>query len=120
MPKKMMSKVIWSTVLILIGLTIAFSRVAVGAHYPIDVILGCTIGYIMAILSIRLNTNLNWLYWMKTRRFYPIIMLILSIWTYLVILKIMKYNMVIFYLSLLALVVTFFVITKKYVEKNKA
>jgi membrane-associated phospholipid phosphatase len=120
MPKKMMSKVIWSTGLILIGLTIAFSRVAVGAHYPIDVILGCTFGYIMAILSIRLNTNLNWLYWMKTRRFYPIIMLILSIWTYLVILKIMKYNMVIFYLSLLALVVTFFVITKKYVEKNKA
>jgi hypothetical protein len=120
MPKKMMSKIIWSTGLILIGLIIAFSRVAVGAHYPIDVILGCTFGYIMAILSIRLNTNLNWLYWMKTRRFYPIIMLILSIWTYLVILKIMKYNMVIFYLSLLALVVTFFVITKKYVEKNKA
>ena len=120
MPKKMSFKVIWSVVLILIGLTIGFSRVAVGAHYPIDVILGCAIGCIMAILSIRLNTNLNWLYWMKTRRFYPIIMLILSIWTYLVILKIMKHNMVIFYLSLIALVVTFFVITNKYVKKIKA
>lgn len=120
MPKKIAHKVLWSVALILIGLTIAFSRVAVGAHYPLDVILGCTIGYIVAILSIRLNTNLNWLYWMKTWRFYPIIMLILSIWTYLVILKIMKYNMIIFYLSLIALVVTFCVITNKYVKKIKA
>lgn len=120
MPKKTTYKVFWSITLILIGLTIAFSRVAVGAHYPLDVILGCTIGYIMAILSIRINTNLSWLYWMKTIKFYPIIMLILSVWAYLVILKIMKYNMIIFYLSLMSLIVTLFVITKKYVKKIKA
>jgi len=120
MPKKIAPKVFWSTALIAIGLTIAFSRVAVGAHYPFDVILGSLIGYITAIVSIRINTNLNWLYWMKNRRYYPIIMLILSVWTYLVILKIMKYNLVIFYISFMVLVVTFLVIASKYVKKNKA
>jgi uncharacterized membrane protein (UPF0136 family) len=120
MPKKMTHKVFWSIGLITIGLIIGFSRVAVGAHYPLDVVLGCTIGYIMAILGIRINTNLNWLYWMKNRRFYPIIMLILSVWAYLVILKLIKHNLVIFYLSLLALAITFLIITNKYVKKNKA
>lgn len=118
MPKKMLHKVFWSITLISVGLTIAFSRVAVGAHYPFDVILGCIIGFIIAILGIKMNTNLNWLYWMKNRRFYPIIMLIFSIWSYLVILKLIEYNLVIFYISFIALIITFLVIANKYVKKT--
>ncbi|MCB0462440.1 MAG: phosphatase PAP2 family protein [Flavobacteriaceae bacterium] len=120
MPQKKSHKVLWSVILISIGLSIAFSRVAVGAHYPFDVVLGCTIGYIMAILGITINKNTNWLFWMKNRKFYPIIMLIFSVWMYLVILKLIKHNMVIFYLSFIALIVTFCIITFKYVKKNKA
>lgn len=120
MPKKTSNKILWSTLLILIGLTIGFSRVAVGAHYPVDVIIGCVLGYIMAIIGIRISTKLNWLYWMKNRRFYPIIILILSIWAYLVILKLIKHNMVIFYISLLALIMTLVVIIYKYVKTVKA
>ncbi len=120
LPKKISHRVFWSIILIAIGLIIAFSRVAVGAHYPFDVILGSTIGYIMAILGIRMNKNLNWLYWMKNRRFNPIIMLILSLWAYQVILKLIKHNLVIFYLSFIALVITFLVIAIKYVKKTKA
>lgn len=120
MPKKITHKVLGCTILISMGLIIAFSRVAVGAHYPFDVVLGCIIGYLMAILGIIINRNINWLSWMKNKKFYPVIMLILSIWTYLVILKLIKHNMVIFYLSLIALIVTFCIITFKYVKKNKA
>lgn len=120
MPKKITHKVLWCTILISMGLIIAFSRVAVGAHYPFDVVLGCIIGYLMAILGIIINRNINWLSWMKNKKFYPVIMLILSIWAYLVILKLIKHNMVIFYLSLIALIVTFCIITFKYVKKNKA
>ena len=120
MPKKTTHKIYWSFGLISIGLIIGFSRVAVGAHYPVDVILGCTIGYIMAILGIRINKNINWLFWMKKRKFYPIIMLILSVWTYLLMVKLIKHNLVIFYLSLIALVVTFLVIVVKYAKEIKA
>ncbi len=120
MPKKLSHKVFWSITPIEIGLTIAFSRVAVGAHYPFDVIIGCAIGFIAAIIGIVINQNLNWLHWMKNRKFFPIIKLILSIWAYLVILKLIKYNLVIFYLSLIALVVAFLIIVNKYVKKTKA
>jgi membrane-associated phospholipid phosphatase len=120
MPKRMSSKIIWATLLIAIGLIIGFSRVAVGAHYPLDVVVGCILGYIMAIFGIKITTRLNWLYWMKNKRLYPIIMLILSIWGYLVILKLIKHNMIIFYLSLSAIIITFFVIINKYVKTAKA
>ncbi|MDG4714589.1 MULTISPECIES: phosphatase PAP2 family protein [Winogradskyella] len=120
MPKKMSSRIIWTTLLITIGLIIGFSRVAVGAHYPLDVVVGCILGYIMAIFGIKITTKLNWLNWLKKRKFYPIIMLIFSIWGYLISLKLIKHNMVIFYLSLSALIVTFFVIIYKYVKTAKA
>jgi len=120
MPKKMSSRIIWTTLLITIGLIIGFSRVAVGAHYPLDVVVGCILGYIMAIFGIKITTKLNWLNWLKNRKFYPVIMLIFSIWGYLIILKLIKHNMVIFYLSLSALIVTFFVIIYKYVKTAKA
>lgn len=119
-PKKISSKIIWTTLLITIGLIIGFSRVAVGAHYPLDVVVGCILGYIMAIFGIKITTKLNWLNWLKKRKFYPIIMLIFSIWGYLISLKLIKHNMVIFYLSLSALIVTFFVIIYKYVKTAKA
>lgn len=120
MPKKIWHKLFWSIGLITIGLTISFSRVAVGAHYPFDVIIGCSLGFIAGIIGITVNKNVSWLAWMKNRKFYPIIMLILSIWAYLVVLKLIKYNLVIFYLSLTALVVTFLVIANKYVQKTEA
>lgn len=120
MPKKISSRIIWTTLLITIGLIIGFSRVVVGAHYPLDVVVGCILGYIMAIFGIKITTKLNWLNWLKNRKFYPIIMLIFSIWGYLISLKLIKHNMVIFYLSLSALIVTFFVIIYKYVKTAKA
>ena len=120
MPKKMSSRIIWTTLLITFGLIIGFSRVAVGAHYPLDVVVGCILGYIMAIFGIKIATKLNWLNWLKNRKFYPIIMLIFSIWGYLISLKLIKHNMVIFYLSLSALIVTFFILIYKYVKTAKA
>ena len=120
MPKKMSRRIIWTTLLITIGLIIGFSRVAVGAHYPLDVVVGCILGYIMAIFGIKITTKLNWLNWLKNRKFYPFIMLIFSIWGYLISLKLIKHNMVIFYLSLSALIVTFFILIYKYVKTAKA
>lgn len=120
MPKKTIYKILWITALILIGFTIGLSRVAVGAHYPLDVLIGCTLGYIMAVLGIIISLKLNFLQWMKNRKYYPIIMLILSFWAYLVILKLIKQNLPIFYISLLAIIVTFSIILIKYVKTAKA
>ncbi|MCT6716620.1 phosphatase PAP2 family protein, partial [Staphylococcus aureus] len=40
MPKKLNYKIIWITTFTFAGLMIAFTRVGVGAHYPLDVIAG--------------------------------------------------------------------------------
>lgn len=120
MPKKLTAKIFWSTSLVILGLIVAFSRVAIGAHYPFDVVIGCVLGYIMAIIGIRIYRDKDWLYWIKDRRFYPIIMVLLLVWTYMVTLKLIKHNMVIFYLSLLALIVSLAVIINMYVKGSKA
>ncbi len=118
MPKKNPYKIVWSLLILTLGFIIAFSRVGVGAHYVFDVIIGMTIGFIAAIIGIKVNNNLRWLDWIKNKRFYPIFMLLLLIWTFLIVKEIIDHNLPIFYLSLMSLVGTLFLITKAYVKKN--
>lgn len=118
MPKKISYKIVWSLSILTLGFTIAFSRVGVGAHYPFDVIIGVAIGFIAAIIGIKVNNNLRWLDWIKNKRFHPIFMLLLLIWICLIIKEIVAENLPVFYFSLMSLVVTLFLITKAYVKKN--
>jgi membrane-associated phospholipid phosphatase len=118
MPKKIFNKIAWSLMLFAIGFMIAFSRVGIAAHYPLDVIIGCAIGYVSAIVGIKLNNNVDFLDWIKDKRYYPIFMLILLSWTFLIVKKIQVNNLIIFYFSLMSIVVTLFIITNAYVKKN--
>ena len=118
MPKKAPYKIVWSLSILTLGFIIAFSRVGVGAHYPLDVIIGMAIGFIAAILGVKVNNNLRWLDWIKNKRFHPIFMFLLLIWIFLIVKEIVAHNLPIVYLSLMSLVVTVFLITKAYVKKN--
>ena len=118
MPKKKSYKIVWSLLMLLAGFSIAFSRVAVGAHYPFDVVIGIALGFIAVIIGIRVNNNVRWLVWIKNKKFYPGFMLLLIIWIALIILKIIDHNLPIFYLSLMSLVGTLFLITRAYAKQN--
>lgn len=119
MPKKSMHKIIWSSCIILLGLIISFSRVGVGAHYPLDVLFGSAIGYIVAILGIKFNNKMNWLSCIKNKKYYPVFILILIIWAVLITKKILENNLLIFYVSLVSLVITLSLIIRlSYVKKN--
>lgn len=120
MPKKINHKIIWSFFMFLLGLIIVFSRVGVGAHYPLDVIIGSTIGYIVAIFGIMLNNKVSWLDFIKNKKYYPIFILVLTIWVVAIIQKIIALNLVIFYISLFFLVVTLYIMTNNYVKKIKS
>ncbi len=53
MPQKnKVYQIIWTIWGLLVGLLIASSRIGVGAHYPLDVIAGASIGYILAVIGI--------------------------------------------------------------------
>ena len=117
MPKVFKAKVIWSILIFSAGLFIAFSRVGVGAHYPFDVIIGCTIGYIAALFGIYINNNIGLGTNLINKKHYPILMLFLLIWMLAIINEIMDRNLLIFYFSLSALVLTLGLTIKTYLKK---
>tara|TARA_R110002051_G_scaffold325872_2_gene432780 strand:+ start:17686 stop:18576 length:891 start_codon:yes stop_codon:yes gene_type:complete len=117
MPKKIKFKVMWCSPICIIGLIIAFTRVAIGAHYPLDVIIGSIIGYIAALTGIFINRRFNLLAWLTKKRYYFISIILFSIWATALINRIVTLNLVIFYFSLVSLVATIFLITHIYVKK---
>ena len=119
MPEKNKYKILWCPFMFSLGLLIAFSRVGVGAHYPLDVIIGSTIGFIIAILGIKITNSVNWFAWIKNKKLYPMYILVLSVWGFFIGKKIVDKNLLIFYISLLSLLITLYLMTVTYVKKNK-
>ncbi len=118
MPKEFKAKIMWSIFILILGLVIAFSRVGVGAHYPLDVIIGSIMGYISALLGIVINNKVNWWAWIKNKKYYPIFILLLIICGVAIIKKIVAINLLIFYFSLFAIVSTLYLMIKIYVKKE--
>lgn len=118
MPQKRKNKMMWSVVVVAAGLFIAFTRVGVGAHYPFDVLIGSTIGFITTTIGIKICSTYNWLQGIGNKKFYPVHLVLLIIWIALLINKIMEDNLVIYYISILALLVTLSLIIRSYVKKN--
>ncbi|WP_340112870.1 phosphatase PAP2 family protein [Maribellus mangrovi] len=118
MPARNRQKIIWIILMLATGLFIAFSRVGVGAHYPFDVLIGSTIGYIVAVLGIRINAKLNWLTWMRNKKYHPVFVVLFAAWIFAIVQKIVADNLLIFYFSLIALVISLYLILKSYVQKK--
>lgn len=118
MPKNNKYKIIWSFFILSLGLVIVFSRVGVGAHYPLDVVVGSIIGYIVAILGIKINNKVSWWAWIENKKYYPFFILLLSIWVIVIVEKIVATNLPIFYFSLFSLLATLYVIISAYVKKK--
>ena len=117
MPKKVPFKVAWFFFVLISGIIIVFTRVGVGAHYPLDVIIGSIVGCTSSFLGISLTKKFNPWGWIKNKKNYPLFMLLLSIWGGALIYKIITVNLMIFYFSLVALLITLFLIANIYVKK---
>ena len=99
------------------GLIIVFTRVGVGAHYPLDVIIGSIIGSIAAVTGIFINKKFNPWLWMVNKKYYPVFIFVMFIWGIALMNKIIATNLIIFYFSLVSLVTTLFIIINIYVKK---
>lgn len=120
MPSRKIRRFFWIIPVILVGLIIAFSRVGVGAHYPLDVVAGSLIGYIVSVIGISINNQTNWLKSIHTKKYKTVTAVIILIWMGLIIPKIIATNLVIFYVALFSLIITLYLILKSYVpEGNK-
>ncbi|GIM54701.1 phosphatase PAP2 family protein [Capnocytophaga cynodegmi] len=118
-PKKRTYRYLCFICLVLLGLLIAFTRVGVGAHHPFDVIIGSTFGFTSGLLGIFITRKYRIWTWIANRKFYPIFILIFLGCLIVIITKIIDKNLFVFYLTLLSLIVSLFIITKSYVQNFK-
>ena len=117
MPKKVTDKILWIFLIISIGLILVSTRVGVGAHYPLDVITGSIIGYISGLLGIFISRKYKIWTWMSNKKYYPFFMVLFLICCVVLITKISKENLIIFYLSLASFVVSLYKISTVYGKK---
>jgi len=118
MPLQRIHKILWCFCICTIGALIISTRVGVGAHYPLDVTVGAIVGYLSAIIGILINRKYKMWCWIANAKFYPIFIAVFLVSAVVIILKILATNLIIFYIALLSLLITLFVITKIYVKKQ--
>ena len=117
MPKELKYKVLWCSFIIILGLIMASSRVGVGAHYPLDVIVGSIIGYISGLIGIFISRKYPVCAWVGNKKYCPIFMVLFSVCCILLINKLVSENLVIYYLSLASLITSLYFITNVQFKK---
>jgi membrane-associated phospholipid phosphatase len=117
MPKKMHYKILWSFFITITGLILVFTRVGVGAHYPLDVITGSIVGYISGISGVFISRKYKIWSWINNKKYYPVFIVLFLICGVVLINKIRNENLIIFYLSLTSLTVSLYKISTVYVKK---
>ena len=108
MPEKLPYRILWVLSTIITGLIIAFTRVGVGAHYPLDVIIGSIIGYISGLAGIFISRKYRIWAWVNNKKYYPIFILLLLACVVSLISQIIDKNLIILYFVLICLIVPFY------------
>ena len=97
---------LWWLLGLLLAATIALSRIAVGAHWPIDIIVGALFGYIAGISGVFLTQRYKrWWGWLCIPKYHFIFGFILMAWSILLISKITEFsddNIPIYWLAILS------------------
>lgn len=117
MPKNKISKNLWVVFVLIIGLILISSRVGVGAHYPLDTLFGAVIGFSSAVLGVLINRNVNIWKWIENKKYYGLLNVIFTIMGGLIVKKILKVDLFVFYLSLFFVVISILNIIRAYVKK---
>lgn len=103
--------------LVAVGFFVALSRVGVGAHHPLDVLMGSCLGYSSAVLGIWITNRYPIFKWVKHKNMRPFFAL-LFIGSFVFLgKKIAKENLMIYYFPLVSLLASLYLIIKSYVKK---
>lgn len=117
MPEKIGTRIGWLFFIVCTGLLLALSRVGVGAHFPLDVIIGSIVGFICGITGIFFSRRYSLWWWVGDKKYHPVFMLLLSACTGLIFMKTINEPLPVYYLTLAALVFSLYTITNAYVKK---
>ena len=96
---------------------LAFTRVGVGAHFPLDVIIGGIVGYFSALVGIFMSRKYSVWSWLENKRYFPLFLLMLLVCFVAIVFNMMKNPLLIYGLTLVVLVFSLYKITDAYVKK---
>ncbi|MDE3247414.1 MAG: phosphatase PAP2 family protein [Bacteroidota bacterium] len=99
MPRKTGYKVLWILLTAVTGLLIAFTRVGVGAHYPLDVIIGSIVGFISGLSGIFISRNYKIWAWVGNKKYHPVFIGLMLVCFVIVVSQIVSQHLIIFYLA---------------------
>lgn len=105
--------------IVFLGIFLCFTRVGVGAHHPLDTLVGGAIGGwcgILGILLIKKYNALGWIRFKPSQFFFALLFLGRAI--FMITYKIPQENLPIFYLSLGSLLVAIYFIVKNILQKQ--
>jgi len=117
MPAKLPRKILWTVFIILTGLLLVFTRVGVGAHYPLDVLTGSIIGYLSGLAGLFICRKYKLWQWINDKKYYPIFMLLFLVCFIVITKKVLHEPLLIFYLTLVSLAVSLYKISYVYLKK---
>ncbi len=117
MPRSLIYKMLWSFFIIIMGLMLVSTRVGVGAHYPLDTIVGGIIGYISGVLGILFSQKYKTWNWIADKKYSPVFIVLFTVCIIIISKNIFTESLVVFYLPLVCLAISLFKIGFLYVKK---
>ncbi len=117
MPQKLILRFLWIFFFLTIGMILALTRVGVGAHFPLDVIIGSIVGYFSALAGIFISRKYSVWTWVEKNRFFPVLLLMLLVCFVLILIKMIKDPIPVYGLTIAALFFSIYTITDAYFKK---
>lgn len=117
MPQKLIHRFLWIFFFLVISIMLAFTRVGVGAHFPLDVIMGGIVGYFSALAGIFISRKYPVWAWLQNNRFQPVLVLVLLVCFVLIIIRMINDSLPVYGLTLAAIFFSIYTITHAYFKK---
>ncbi|WP_334089965.1 phosphoethanolamine transferase domain-containing protein, partial [Helicobacter typhlonius] len=98
----------------LLGVFVGLSRVGVGAHYPLDVLVGASLGCVCGVFGVLVASKTRIFAWLDSHFGLLIFATLGAVAVVMAIQNISKYNLAVFYLALICALGCLFMILHKY------
>jgi membrane-associated phospholipid phosphatase len=117
LPKEKINQILFYFGFVIVGLMFAFTRVGVGAHFPLDVFIGSIIGYISGVLGIFIQNKFNLFSWIGNKKYHPFFIVMFLVCLVVIIKKSFSEPLFIFFFTSVVLIYSLYLIILDYVKK---